>query len=101
MVNISITLDDLDTIVKALDSSDIYIDDTEENMSNFYEHKDELRRRLEHLLEKWEKVKKIDETLKWNKEIVHLGRGFNTFEEYLEKQKELRKERRKLVEEGF
>ena len=97
MVNISITLDDLDTIVKALDSADIYINDTEENMRKFYEDKDELRRRLERLLEKWEKVKKIDEKMKWNKRIVRIGRGFNTFEEYLEKQKELREERMNLI----
>ena len=99
MVNISITLGDLDTIVKALDSADIYINDTEENMRKFYEDKDELRRRLERLLEKWEKVRKIDEKMKWNKHIVYLGRGFSTFDEYLEKQKELREERRKLIEE--
>jgi DNA-binding PadR family transcriptional regulator len=101
MVNISITLGDLDTIVKALDSADIYINDTEENMRKFYEDKDELRRRLERLLEKWEKVRKIDEKMKWNKQIVRLGRGFNTFDEYLETQKELKEERRKLIEEAM
>ena len=97
MVKVSITLDDLDILVKAMESSDIYMDDTDENMKKFYDHKDELQRRLEHLLEKWEKVKKIDENLRWNKEIVRLGRGFNTFEEYLEKQKELREERMNLI----
>ena len=103
MVKVSITLDDLDVLVKAMESSDVYIDDTDENMKRFYEHKDELQRRLEHLLEKWEKVKKIDENLRWNKEIVRLGRGFNTFEEYLEKQKELREERMNLIKQkvGF
>ena len=97
MVKVSITLDDLDVLVKAMESSDVYIDDTDENMKRFYEHKDELQRRLEHLLEKWEKVKKIDEKIRWNKEIVHLGRGFSTFDEYLEIQKELREERRNLI----
>jgi DNA repair exonuclease SbcCD ATPase subunit len=103
MVKVSITLDDLDILVKAMESSDIYMDDTDENMKKFYDHKDELQRRLEHLLEKWEKVKKIDENLRWNKEIVRLGRGFNTFEEYLEKQKELREERMNLIKQkvGF
>jgi hypothetical protein len=54
MVKVSITLDDLDVLVKAMESSDIYIDDTDENMKRFYEHKDDLQRRLEHLLEKCE-----------------------------------------------
>ena len=102
MVNISITLDDLDIIVKAMESSDIYINDTEENMRKFYEHKDGVQRRLERLLKKWESVKQIDEKIKWNKRMVHLERGFNSFDEYLETQKRLREERRKMIEEdGF
>ena len=99
MVKISLTLDDLDLIVKALDSADFYYNSTPENEKKFYDHLSELRFRLEKQLNKWDKVKKIDEKMRWNNLMVHLGRGFNSFDEFLETQSKLRDERRKVIEE--
>lgn len=99
MVNISITLDDLDIIVKSLESADIYINDTEENERKFYDHMDELRLRLEKTLKKWEEVKKIDERIKWNKEVFVLGRGFSTVDEFDEAQKKLYEKRYSIIKE--
>jgi predicted N-acyltransferase len=42
---------------------------------------------------------KIDEKIKWNNKISRLGRGFSSFDDYLQRQKELREERRKIIEE--
>ena len=97
MVHLSVSLDDLDTIVKALDSADFYINSTPEDEKEFYDHKDELRYRLERLQKKWEKVKEIDEKIKWNKQIVHLGRGFHTLDEFFQAQSRLLDERRAVV----
>lgn len=97
MVNVSLTLDDLDTIVKALDSADFYINSTPEDEKEFYDHKDDLRYRLEKQLKKWERIKEIDERIKWNREIFHLGRGFRTFEEFQNAQEKLLDERREII----
>ena len=97
MVIVSISLDDLDTIVKALDSADFYINSSPENEKRFYEHKDKLQNRLEKLLQKWDKIKEIDDKIKWNKQIFHLGRGFHTVEEFITKQNELRNERYNII----
>ena len=99
MVKISVTLDDLDIIVKSLDSADIYFNSTPENEKKFYDHMSELRIRLEKQLNKWDKVKRIDEKIRWNNLMVRLGRGFSTFDEFLETQSKLRDERRKVIEE--
>ena len=99
MVKISVTLDDLDIIVKSLDSADIYFNSTPENEKKFYDHMSELRIRLEKQLNKWDRVKRIDEKIRWNNLMVRLGRGFSTFDEFLETQSKLRDERRKVIEE--
>ena len=101
MVNVSLTLDDLDLIVKALESADFYINSTPEDEKEFYDHKDDLRYRLEKQLKKWDRIKEIDERIKWNKKIFHLGRGFHTFEEFQNSQEKLLNERRKVIEEGI
>lgn len=101
MVNLSLTLDDLDLIVKALDSADFYYNSTPEDEKKFYDHISELSIRLERKLKKWDRVKQIDEKIRWNKLMVHLGRGFHTFDEYLETQSKLRDERHKVIEEGI
>ena len=103
MVQISITLDDLDTIIKALDSADFYINSTPEDEKKFYDHKDDLRYRLEKQLKKWDRIKEIDERIKWNKTVVHLGRGFRTYNEFLDEQNKLLDERRDIIKkkEGF
>ena len=100
MVNVSLTLDDLDTIVKALYSADFYTDGTPESQKEFYDHIDVLRLRLEKQLKKWQVVAKIDEKLMANREMFHLGRGFHTFNEFMEAQEKLRYERRTVIEEG-
>lgn len=100
MVNVSITLDDLDIIVKSLEcGGDIFVNDTEENERKFYDHIDELRLRLEKTLKKWEEVKKIDERIKWNKEVFVLGRGFSTVDEFDEAQKKLFEKRYDIIKE--
>ena len=101
MVNLSLTLDDLDLVVKALDSADFYYNSTPENEKKFYDHISELGIRLEEQLKKWDRVRQIDEKIKWNKYMVHLGRGFHTFDEFLETQNKLMDERRKVIEEEF
>ena len=91
---VSLTLDDLDTIIKALDSADFYTND-----STFYEHLGNLKLRLEKLLEKWEKIKNVDEKIKWNNTLLRLGRGFETIEEYEKKTNELYEIRNNLKHE--
>lgn len=97
MVNVSFTLDDLDLIVKSLESADIYVNYTAEENRKFYDHIDELRLRLEKTLKKWEEVKKIDERIKWNKEVFVLGRGFTTVDEFDEAQKKLFEKRYSVI----
>ncbi len=98
MVNVNISLDDLGIVVEALESADFYINDTEENEKKFYDHKDELRWRLDRLLKKWGKIKEIDEKIRWNKSVVRLGRGFTTYDEFMETQHALLDERRNIKE---
>jgi glucosamine 6-phosphate synthetase-like amidotransferase/phosphosugar isomerase protein len=97
MVQVSISLDDLDLIAKALDSADFYYNSTPEDEKKFYDHISELRYRLERHLKKWNKIKEIDEKIKWNKQVFHLGRGFHTFDEFMEAQNKLLDERRSCI----
>ena len=92
MVKVSVTLDDLDTIIKALDSADFYCED-----ASFYEHLSELRFRLQKVLKKHEAIKNIDDRLKWNRVLLRLGTGFNTIDDYEKARDYLLSERERLI----
>ncbi len=94
MVMISLTLDDLDTVVKALDSADFYSDN-----STFYEHLDHFKYRLERLMKKYETIQKIDEKIKWNHTLLRLGRGFETIDDYEKAQEILYKRKDEFMKE--
>lgn len=101
MVTISITLDDLDLIIKSLDSADIYVDATPEEERKFYDHLNKLRVRLERTLKKYDAIAKIDDKIKWNHTLLKLGRGFETIEQWEKATHELYDERNRIMKGGI
>ena len=97
MVVVSLTLDDLDLVVKALESADFYMNGTPEEEEAFYNHIYDLRLRLNALHDKWSEIKRVEDKIKWNLNLIRLGRGFKTFEDFHKSQGELLDERRDLV----
>ena len=97
MVRVSLTLDDLDLIVKALYSPDIYIDDTPENEQKFYQHIEDLSYRLGLIQKKYEAIKDIDGKIKWNNALFKLGRGFETIGAWQKTQHALYEKRREIM----
>ena len=63
MVAISLTIDDLDTIIQGLES-DYYVNGTPEEEQKFWLHLDALKRRLSKILEKEKKLQDLNNELK-------------------------------------
>ena len=97
MVKVSLKLDDIFLLTESLDSADFYFEGSDEDKEKFYEGINQLRHRLEKTHEKWNKIKEIEEKIKFNNKMVSLGRGFNKFDDFLESQAELRNERDKMI----
>lgn len=80
MVQISVTSDDLDTIVRALDGADFYLNGTDEWEKKFWKHLDFLKYRLEFTLKKEEKLKELKEKKDHIQYCIVHQRGFTTEE---------------------
>jgi len=79
MVTISLTLEDLNTILQGLDS-DFYVNGTPEQEKKFWLHLEKLRGRLNKILEKEKKLQDLNNELKHVQFCISHGVGFQTDE---------------------
>ena len=101
MVNVSIKLEDLELITMALDSADFYLNDSEERVKEFFEHIDNLRFRLEKITKNWNEIKILEDKIEWNKTLIHLHRGFTSYDDFFNEQHKLLDEIRQLKNKRF
>ena len=79
MVTVSLTIDDLDTIIQGLES-DFYVNGTPEQEAKFWLHLKALRGRLSKILEKEKKLQDLNNELEHVMFCISHEVGFSTDE---------------------